>query len=434
MPYRMEPKEARSPWENPHPTRDVPRDLIDLQCAFMRGPGTFNQLHPHDRISRELLKIPLSDRIRASNRAVYSEPIAKVAQLIDLLAARSLTDPRICGAAFPEQLAHEARVSTPGFPLHRAARMPAPNSDPAHGQSQPQHTAGEDGHRDAFACGPWLHWRGALRHLLGTVRAEALVRMYEPGSKRKAIVYFGPQPADIAVDYPIIDLTRWWLDNTGARFVELINRPPKAYFTLKGQYGETAKNVKNIVWRPEGVPEEATAAAAERSGPETDVQPDAKGKQRSSTRNEALDLFRDPSSGVNVLLLDEAGAVGLDLSFVTDMIMMEPLESLDVEKQVIARAVRMGRPEHLPFELNILVAKGTVEKTIFDLRGGGGQPVGDAAESGTGGRGDGLFDESAHLSPQERLEWRRRNEIFLALSKTKPLGLKAKNQECVQDP
>ena len=43
-----------------------------------------------------------------------------------------------------------------------------------------------------------------------------------------------------------------------------------------------------------------------------------------------------------MLLMDEAGSVGLDLSFVSWVFLMEPLENASLEEQVISRAHRMG--------------------------------------------------------------------------------------------
>jgi hypothetical protein len=45
---------------------------------------------------------------------------------------------------------------------------------------------------------------------------------------------------------------------------------------------------------------------------------------------------------VTVLLMDNTGAVGLDLSFASHVFLMEPLEDASLEEQVIARAHRMG--------------------------------------------------------------------------------------------
>ena len=43
-----------------------------------------------------------------------------------------------------------------------------------------------------------------------------------------------------------------------------------------------------------------------------------------------------------VLVMDETGAVGLDLSFVSWVFLMEPLQDRSLEAQVVARAHRMG--------------------------------------------------------------------------------------------
>ena len=44
----------------------------------------------------------------------------------------------------------------------------------------------------------------------------------------------------------------------------------------------------------------------------------------------------------SVLLMDESGSVGLDLSFASHVFIMEPLENASLEEQVISRAHRMG--------------------------------------------------------------------------------------------
>ena len=51
-------------------------------------------------------------------------------------------------------------------------------------------------------------------------------------------------------------------------------------------------------------------------------------------------LQHDPSVGV--LVMDETGSVGLDLSFVGWVFLMEPLADGSLEAQVTARAHRMG--------------------------------------------------------------------------------------------
>ncbi len=43
-----------------------------------------------------------------------------------------------------------------------------------------------------------------------------------------------------------------------------------------------------------------------------------------------------------MLLMDETGSVGLDLSFVSYVFLMEPLVDASLEQQVVARAHRMG--------------------------------------------------------------------------------------------
>ena len=43
--------------------------------------------------------------------------------------------------------------------------------------------------------------------------------------------------------------------------------------------------------------------------------------------------------------MDESGSVGLDLSFVSYVLLLEPIADLSMEEQVISRAHRMGAKE-----------------------------------------------------------------------------------------
>lgn len=85
-----------------------------------------------------------------------------------------------------------------------------------------------------------------------------------------------------------------------------------------------------------------------------------------SLRHEALANFQDDSSVV-VLVMDKAGSVGLDLSFVSSVILMEPLNDPALEQQVVSRAHRMGARQ--PIYVETLVMKGTAEEDILRRTG-----------------------------------------------------------------
>lgn len=53
--------------------------------------------------------------------------------------------------------------------------------------------------------------------------------------------------------------------------------------------------------------------------------------------------------------MDHSGAVGLDLSFVPYIFLLEPIEDMSVHKQVVSRAHRMGAKQ--PVNVEILVMK-----------------------------------------------------------------------------
>lgn len=59
-------------------------------------------------------------------------------------------------------------------------------------------------------------------------------------------------------------------------------------------------------------------------------------------------LQHDPRVGV--LVMDETGSVGLDLSFVGWVFLMEPLADASLEAQVTARAHRMGASQAVHVE------------------------------------------------------------------------------------
>lgn len=70
-------------------------------------------------------------------------------------------------------------------------------------------------------------------------------------------------------------------------------------------------------------------------------------------------------AGVGVLLMDETGSVGLDLSFVSWVFLMEPLGDASLQAQVTARAHRMGASQAVHVET--LVMKGTAEEHMLNL-------------------------------------------------------------------
>ncbi|DBA80065.1 TPA: hypothetical protein ACH3X2_007554 [Trebouxia sp. C0005] len=68
-------------------------------------------------------------------------------------------------------------------------------------------------------------------------------------------------------------------------------------------------------------------------------------------------------AGVGVLLMDETGSVGLDLSFVSWVFLMEPLADASLQAQVTARAHRMGAAQAVHVET--LVMRGTAEEQML---------------------------------------------------------------------
>jgi superfamily II DNA/RNA helicase len=78
----------------------------------------------------------------------------------------------------------------------------------------------------------------------------------------------------------------------------------------------------------------------------------------------ALKLFRDDPN-ISILLLDGVGAVGLDLSFVSHIFLLDPIWDKSLEDQVISRAHRLGAKQAITVEK--LIATGTVEQMMEQL-------------------------------------------------------------------
>ncbi|KAG0496326.1 hypothetical protein HPP92_000861 [Vanilla planifolia] len=66
-----------------------------------------------------------------------------------------------------------------------------------------------------------------------------------------------------------------------------------------------------------------------------------------------------------VLLMDGSAALGLDLSFVTHVFLMEPIWDRSMEEQVISRAHRMGATR--PILVETLAMRGTIEEQMLNF-------------------------------------------------------------------
>lgn len=65
------------------------------------------------------------------------------------------------------------------------------------------------------------------------------------------------------------------------------------------------------------------------------------------------------------LLMDGSAALGLDLSFVTHVFLMEPIWDRSMEEQVISRAHRMGATR--PINVETLAMRGTIEEQMLEF-------------------------------------------------------------------
>ncbi|XP_028088942.1 F-box protein At3g54460 [Camellia sinensis] len=82
----------------------------------------------------------------------------------------------------------------------------------------------------------------------------------------------------------------------------------------------------------------------------------------SGNKMKSLTTFQHDASCM-ALLMDGSAALGLDLSFVTHVFLMEPIWDRSVEEQVISRAHRMGATR--PIHVETLAMRGTVEEQML---------------------------------------------------------------------
>ncbi|KAL9321787.1 hypothetical protein ACSQ67_009840 [Phaseolus vulgaris] len=123
----------------------------------------------------------------------------------------------------------------------------------------------------------------------------------------------------------------------------------------------------------------------------------------SSNKKKSLAVFQHDSSCM-ALLMDGSAALGLDLSFVTHVFLMEPIWDRSMEEQVISRAHRMGASR--PIHVETLAMRGTIEEQMLGFLQEADKcrrtPIKDVAESEDDGGGRGYkslhdFAESSYL-------------------------------------
>ncbi|OEL37723.1 F-box protein [Dichanthelium oligosanthes] len=83
-----------------------------------------------------------------------------------------------------------------------------------------------------------------------------------------------------------------------------------------------------------------------------------------SMQRSALTKFQEDPTCM-ALVMDGTAALGLDLSFVTHVFLMEPIWDRSMEEQVISRAHRMGATR--PIHVETLAMRGTIEEQMLKL-------------------------------------------------------------------
>eukprot|EP00257_Ricinus_communis_P013398 XP_015570821.1 F-box protein At3g54460 [Ricinus communis] len=84
----------------------------------------------------------------------------------------------------------------------------------------------------------------------------------------------------------------------------------------------------------------------------------------SSNKMKSLATFQHDATCL-ALLMDGSAALGLDLSFVTHVFLMEPIWDRSMEEQVISRAHRMGATR--PVQVETLAMRGTIEEQMLEF-------------------------------------------------------------------
>lgn len=84
----------------------------------------------------------------------------------------------------------------------------------------------------------------------------------------------------------------------------------------------------------------------------------------SSNKMKSLAVFQHDVNCM-ALLMDGSAALGLDLSFVTHVFLMEPIWDRSMEEQVISRAHRMGATR--PIHVETLAMRGTIEEQMLEF-------------------------------------------------------------------
>ncbi|XP_042505070.1 F-box protein At3g54460-like [Macadamia integrifolia] len=84
----------------------------------------------------------------------------------------------------------------------------------------------------------------------------------------------------------------------------------------------------------------------------------------STNKMKSLAIFQEDANCM-ALVMDGSAALGLDLSFVTHVFLMEPIWDRSVEEQVISRAHRMGATR--PIHVETLAMRGTIEEQMLNF-------------------------------------------------------------------
>ena len=122
---------------------------------------------------------------------------------------------------------------------------------------------------------------------------------------------------------------------------------------------------------------------------------------RAQAKAAELERFRgDPGCGV--LLMDASGVVGLDLSFASLVVAMEPVPDASVLAQLEARAHRVGQTR--PVEVEVLAMRGCAAEEAMLATVDPELAATLAAEASTrrGGEGDGNEDDAEDVADVER--------------------------------
>lgn len=212
----------------------------------------------------------------------------------------------------------------------------------------------------------WMHVEVVARCLAGeAIRAAVVTEHLKPAARFQALAAFARDPALGAPPRPAPSLPGW--SGAFSRAPPLLLghrsdshlpsfRPPRSHSRMPSRAAKQARQG----WRlPAGLVNSREQSEAPQCGPPAAATCAVPPRAGSLLRCEGTAPPNNaPSPGrAEVLVMDRAGSVGLDLSFAAAVFLMEPLADPALEQQVVSRAHRMGATQPIAVETLVMQVK-----------------------------------------------------------------------------